>query len=141
MGQIQLQTGDGKASIDLLGVGHHVNALRVQLVIHKASTFSESASLASEAKGLAVSINQATSRFFFFTIALSGLKEKHTLSSYTETENNEIQGTKTTIIQMDDTRSILFVCCFGFFFFFAGCLTYIPTVHSNTEVKICRTTI
>lgn len=105
--------------------------------------FSESASLASEAKGLAVSINQATSRFiyFFFTIALSGLKEKHTLSSYTETENNEIQGTKTTIIQMDDTRSILFVCCFGFFFFFAGCLTYIPTVHSNTEIKICRTTI
>lgn len=66
MGQIQLQTGDGKVSIDLLGVGHHVNALRVQLVNHNASMFSESASLASEAKGLAVSISQATSRFDFF---------------------------------------------------------------------------
>lgn len=84
-----------------------MHSRRAQLVKRKAGTFSEFASLASEAKGLAISINQAAPSFF--TFAPSGLKDKkrkqiHTKRSYFKVGKiMEYDGLKQpSLIHMDD---------------------------------------
>lgn len=81
-----------------------MHSRRAQLVKRKAGTFSEFASLASEAKGLAISINQAAPSFFHLRSFRSQRHKKkrkqiHTKRSYIQVgKNHGIRWTKTTVI-------------------------------------------